>query len=43
MRATSCGPPNATANSNIKLEGVSSISNVQYDDKGKLTKLKQES
>ena len=43
VRATSCGPPNATANSNIKLEGVSSISNVQYDDKGKLTKLKQES
>ena len=25
VRATSCGPPNATANSNIKLEGVSSI------------------
>ena len=25
---------NATAKSNIKLEGVSSISNVQYDDKG---------
>ena len=34
VRATSCGPPNATAKSNIKLEGVSSISNVQYDDKG---------
>ena len=34
VRATSCGPPSATANSNIKLEGVSSISNVQYDDKG---------
>ena len=34
VRVTSCGPPNAKAPLNIKLEGVSSISNVQYDEKG---------
>ena len=34
VRVTSCGPPKATASLNIKLQGVSSISNVQYDDKG---------
>ena len=34
VRVTSCGPPKAPASLNIKLDGVGSISNVQYDDKG---------
>ena len=34
VRVTSCGPPKAPASLNIKLEGVGSISNVQYDEKG---------
>lgn len=29
-----CGPPKAPASLNIKLEGMGSISNVQYDEKG---------
>ena len=34
VRVTSCGPPKAPASLTIKLDGVGSISNVQYDDKG---------
>ena len=33
VRVISCGPPKAPASLNIKLDGVGSISNVQYDDK----------
>ena len=34
VRVTSCGSPTAATFSNVKLEGVSSISNVEYNDKG---------
>ena len=34
MRVTSCGPPISARFPHIKLEGVSSISNVEYDQEG---------
>lgn len=34
VRVTSCGPPTVATFSNVKLEGVSSISSKEYNDKG---------